>query len=105
MTFPEALFWLIAAHFVADFILQSDKMGWEKRPFVGSTWVLWQSAHAFTHGAAVGIATGDWRLGVAETATHWIIDFYRSQRLITMGADQAMHLGLKVLWAAIAVNL
>lgn len=108
------LFLLILGHFVADYPLQSEFMARGKNAFrpidpatipPGQTpqtvwpWVL--TAHAATHAAAVYIVTGSTILAGCELAAHWAIDYGKCGNRFGIHTDQAMHLGCKVVWAAI----
>ncbi len=103
------LLWL--GHFVADYPLQSEFMARGKNRFrpvdpssipPGQTpqtvwpWVL--TAHAATHAAAVYVVTGSTILTVLELVAHWLIDYGKCANRFGIHADQAMHLGCKVVW-------
>jgi hypothetical protein len=103
-------FWLLVAHFVADYPLQGDTTAREKnrhsttglQGFV--PWYYWLTAHALMHGGAVALVTGSVGLGVAETVAHWLIDFGKCERWYSIHADQALHLGCKVVWLLFAAG-
>lgn len=93
---------LLASHFVCDFPLQTDWIAKHKNRHNPSPetaiwpWVL--TAHAVTHGLGVGIVTGRLGPAVAETVVHWVIDFGKCENWYGFHADQALHLGCKLLW-------
>lgn len=99
------LFWLIVGHALADYPLQGDFLAKAKNrfaPIPGFPW--WQAlgAHAVIHGGAVAFITGNVWLGLAEIAAHFITDDLKCRGKIGLNADQAIHIGCKVLWAVIA---
>jgi hypothetical protein len=112
------IFYLLAAHALADFPLQSDAMAQCKCPGCGHAaqkvvpWYYWLTFHALIHGAAVGLVLKLYgvpepfalSLAVAETVVHWLIDFGKCKKLYTIHADQAMHLVCKVAWWLIATG-
>lgn len=89
---------LIWIHFIADFVLQSDKMAINK-----SRSFLWLAFHCFVYACPFAIY-GSQFYGAVFTS-HLIIDFFsskvttylweRNQRhwfFVTIGLDQALHL-------------
>jgi hypothetical protein len=111
-------FLLCLGHFVADYPLQSDFMAKGKnrfrpvdpatippgqKPMLVWPWIL--TAHAGTHGAAVYLVTGMPILAALEILSHWLIDYGKCANRYGIHADQAMHLGCKLIWACIAVSL
>lgn len=114
-TFWGMLFLLLSGHGLADFALQSDKMGFLKRrsnmpqtdvPYGErpvTTWFYWLSAHSLIHGGLVAAITGDVRLGLAEAVCHGLLDFARGERMTSVHFDQAGHILCKVAWAALAI--
>lgn len=104
--FANLLFWLLVGHAVADFTLQSDRMSMLKRPtrapVIGGPWWFWMTAHALVHGGAAALAvsprgpTASLAVGVTETVIHFFIDTLPDRNAYV---DQAMHIGLKVLYA------
>lgn len=116
--FAGTLFQLLCGHALADFALQSDWVAKNKNRHAAvpagydpalhgpmqTVWPYVLTAHALLHGGLVTVATGSAALGVCETVAHWLIDFGKCEKWYGIHADQAMHLGCKVLWAAIAVG-
>lgn len=68
----------------------------------GPDWVGWLGLHAGLHGLAVGVVTLSPGLGLAEMAAHAAIDYLKINGRIGSRADQALHVGCKVIWAVIA---
>lgn len=104
------VFWLLVAHFVADYPLQGDTTAREKNRHSTTElqkhvpWFYWLTAHALMHGGAVALITGSLTLGAAETLAHWLIDFGKCERWYSIHADQALHLGCKVVWLLFALG-
>ena len=102
-------FWLLAGHALADFTLQTDVMAKYKNRHnipenippgqkLTPCWGYWLSAHALEHGACVALVTGSILLGLAETVSHWLIDFVKCESWIGVHADQILHVLCKCLW-------
>jgi hypothetical protein len=97
---------LLMGHFVADFVLQHDRLAVEKGPGADVTlnWRWWLTSHAACHGLFVALLTGLPSLGMAEWAAHWLIDFAKCRWRLSLALDQALHALCKVLWVACWVN-
>lgn len=98
---------MVAAHAVADYPLQGDFLAKAKNrttPLPGVPWYQALSAHAAIHGGAVAVITGSAALGVVETIVHAITDDLKCSGRLTYNQDQAIHIGCKALWAAIAAS-
>lgn len=101
---PLGLLALLAmAHFVADFVLQHDRLAVEKCPGADATlpWYWWLTGHAACHGLLVGLLTGIPLLGVAEWVAHWLIDYLKCRNRFNLAVDQLLHLLCKGLWIAL----
>ncbi len=101
---PLGLLLLLAfAHFIGDFVLQSDRMAREKCPGAAGAvpWGWWLAAHGSTHGMAVALLTGAPLLGLAEALVHALIDRLKCAGRIGLPLDQLLHLACKVLWVAL----
>ena len=96
------------AHFVCDFALQPDRMAVEKVRGMDVTldWRWWLTAHAATHGLAVSLLTGVPLLGLAEWASHALIDWQKGRLMFSLFVDQALHVACKIVWilAVILIN-
>lgn len=111
MTLLDLLPILAAVHFLCDFGLQNDYVAANKVPGRPNwAWVL--TAHAAIHGLGVGLVfgfwdagTGPWFLGLAEFLAHWITDYGKGRAWYGFTADQAIHLGHKMLWIAAVAGM
>jgi hypothetical protein len=115
LTVPEMLFWLVTSHAVMDFWAQSDALAKMKNrhrdpaafcPPGQKPQAMWGyalTAHALMHGAGVALVTGSVSLGIAETASHWLIDFGKCDNLYGIHCDQALHIACKLVWLAVAL--
>lgn len=105
----QILFYLIVAHFLCDFALQSETMAIEKNPKSGTAlqkavpWYWWLSSHAFIHGGAVAVVTNNVWLGLFEVAAHWCIDLGKVHGKYSIAIDQALHLFLKFIYVCLLV--
>lgn len=106
------LFFLLAAHALMDYALQSETMATCKCR--GCTdpvakvvpWYYWLTAHAVLHGAAVGVVVRwfgfDWPaaviLGIAEAVLHGVIDYGKCRQWYDIHVDQGYHVACKLLW-------
>ena len=96
---------MVAAHALADYPLQGDFLSKAKNraaPLPGVPWYQALGAHAIIHGAAVGYITKSPALGIAETIVHAITDDLKCNGKLSFNQDQAIHLGCKALWSALA---
>ena len=110
--FFALLFFLVAAHAMMDYALQSETIATCKcrncdNPLAKSVpWYYWLTAHAFLHGAAVGAVFRwfgfSWEIsaafGVTETVIHWIVDYGKCEKWFGIHADQGLHIACKLLW-------
>ena len=111
MGFLINLWWLSVGHALADFVLQTDTMAKGKnrhrKPHSGPdgkyqpAWGYWLSAHALIHGGVVALVTGSVLLGVLESICHAMIDFGKGEDWYGFNADQTLHVGCKIIWAAV----
>ena len=96
---------LLWIHFIADFVLQSDKMALSK-----SKSLKWLTIHSAIYGGWFIIF--GWQVALFLFASHWVVDFVSSRLnakfyaagnrrafFLTIGADQFVHLALLVLAA------
>jgi len=107
------LFLFLVGHAVCDYALQTDWIAKSKSRHSGpppaydpklhgpiqKIWPYVLSAHALIHGGAVFLITGSVFLGIAETFSHWVIDFGKCEKWYGIHTDQLLHFGCKILWA------
>lgn len=112
------LFFLIAAHALMDYALQSEVIATCKcrdcdNPIAKSVpWYYWLTAHTLLHGAAVGAVFRwfgfDWNTAMlfaaAETVIHWVIDYGKCEKWYGIHADQGLHVACKLLWFGLAAS-
>lgn len=117
MTFLEIFFLLLIGHAITDYALQPPNIAQGKNRHIGPppgynpeahgpirpVWPLVMTAHALVSAAPVYIFIGP-ELAVFEALTHWLIDFFKCERLYNLWVDQALHVGLKAIYAYLAVT-
>lgn len=97
----EVLLILISAHALCDYPLQGDFLANgknHKKPIAGVPFYQPLAAHSAIHAGAVGVITGSIWLGLAEFVVHAATDWTKCEGKIGYNADQAIHIGCKVLW-------
>lgn len=97
---------LIFAHLLLDYPLQGDFLSKAKNPnapIPGVPWYQAMAAHGAMQGLAVGLLTGSVVLGLLEFVIHSITDLAKCDGRIGFNTDQAIHMGCKVVWAAVIV--
>ena len=95
---------LLVAHALADYPLQGDFLSKAKNRTAAIPGVPWWQAlgaHSIIHGGAVGLITGCWWLGLAETAVHAVTDDAKCRGKITFNQDQAIHIACKIAWVVV----
>lgn len=104
----ELVFMLLGGHALADYPLQGDFLAKAKNrraPLPGVPWYWAMGSHALIHGLFVAVLTGSVKLGMAEVVLHVIIDDLKCTGRIGFNTDQLLHIGCKLLWAAIATSM
>lgn len=97
-------FLLLAGHALCDYPLQGDFLAKGKNqraPLAGVPWYQCLTAHALIHAGAVLLITASLPLAMAELATHWTIDYSKSEGRLTFNQDQSLHFACKVIWVAV----
>ena len=79
----ETLFWLLASHFIGDYILQSGYMANEKTK---RWWPAIAHGLAYTLPFAIFVTQSPWALLVIG-GTHIIIDRFRLAKYVTFGKE------------------
>lgn len=114
MAWLEVFFALMCGHALADFVLQPAAMGLGKNRHRAPSetasphfppWYYWLTAHALVHGGTVYLLTGSLALGLAETCTHWLIDFAKCEGWVSTRMDQLLHISLKLVYSLVAHSL
>ncbi len=107
----EWFFILLFGHCLADTSLQTSHMAKGKsrhnsidvsRVPVGQKpmklWYMWLTHHSMIHGGVVWLLTNNVYLGMIESISHWIIDFFKCDNKYNPIVDQLLHLGIKVIY-------
>ncbi|MDD2325232.1 MAG: DUF3307 domain-containing protein [Alphaproteobacteria bacterium] len=117
MEFIELFFKMLVGHAIADYSLQTGFMDYAKNrhndpakftPAGQSPHILWPyvlTAHALIHGAAVWWITGSFGFFLAETISHWLIDFGKCDKWFSLHTDQALHILCKLVWCTLFLAL
>ncbi len=103
----EILFWLLVAHFIADYPLQSPEMGKYKnkrnQPSPPDSkakpvrvWFAYLSAHAFVHAGLSGLVVG-WQFGLLIGVLHWLQDYFKCEIQYSPNTDQLIHIAILVM--------
>lgn len=108
MIFCKLLLYMLALHCLADFPLQQDFLskGKNRKLTTYGSWIPWyhlMAAHAIIHAGAVLWITNSLTCALAEFAIHFSTDTLKCEGKISSRTDQGIHVGCKVLWAALAV--
>ena len=105
------LWWLLCAHALTDYVLQSPEMSKRKHPralFKGmdtveecvyGPWWWWMAAHGLVNALGVLYVTQSVPLSIGEFVVHCALDTAKCQGWINTNTDQAGHLVSKVVWA------
>jgi len=114
--FATLLFLLLCGHFLADFTFQTEwiatnknrhvrlKFPPEQRAHMQVIWPWLLSSHAITHALMVFLVTQKLSLSIAEFVVHWAVDFGKCEKWYGFHTDQLLHVGSKVLWAALIAS-
>lgn len=106
MSYFEMFVLLIAGHFIGDYVLQSNEIALGKNRSLDPArhsvpWYYWLAAHALTHGTLVYLVTQNIWLLLAETACHFVIDYAKCEKQLTIHQDQFFHVLCKAWWILI----
>jgi ABC-type nitrate/sulfonate/bicarbonate transport system permease component len=111
MNILTTIFWLLAAHFMADYPLQTPEMGKYKNKKNQPTppdkdakpvrvWFAYLTAHAFIHAGLSALVLGA-PLGFLIGLVHWIQDYYKCKIQYSPNLDQIIHISILILIAVI----
>lgn len=97
MQFLELFLVLVAGHFLADYVFQTDAIATGKNRNLdpakfGVNWYYWMTAHAVTHSVPVYLLTGSVWWALFEFTTHWLIDWGKCENLYKLHVDQFFHM-------------
>lgn len=98
-TSMKTFFLLLCVHALTDFQLQNGAMHIRKRRDQADHWYYWQTAHALICAGGVYVVTTSLFLAITEFVAHWIIDFAKSDKKISLHRDQLCHLLCRVIYA------
>lgn len=95
-------FFLLFAHALADYSLQTDFIATGKNRHTPNPHVPWyyiMVAHCMLHAGFVTMFTGSLWLGVAEFLLHFLLDVLKCEGKTNIHVDQGGHVACKLLWA------
>lgn len=101
-------FKLLCGHALGDFALQNDFIATYKSRHMklgsDTIWPYILGSHCLIQGLMVYLALGSLALALCETATHFIIDFAKCEKIFGFHIDQGLHVVCKVLWLALFMH-
>jgi len=97
----ETFLQLIAGHFIADYPLQSDAIATGKNRNLdpakfGVPWYYWLISHSATQAMFVGVILQSTWAGLFEFVWHFITDFLKCEKKLTLHQDQLSHIICKI---------
>jgi len=103
----EIVFWLLVAHFIADYPLQTAEMGKYKNPRNQPVppdikakpvrvWFAYLTSHAFVHAGLSALVVGV-LLGVLIGLIHWIQDYLKCKIQYSPNLDQIIHISILII--------
>jgi hypothetical protein len=96
---------LLIGHAIADHPLQRGlKLSRLKNKYHNRSMLPWQfgmTVHASSHGLIVAWITGSGILGAAECIAHWLTDWAKCERKISVRTDQGIHVVCKIIWVVL----
>jgi len=103
----EIIFWLMVAHFIADYPLQTSEMGKYKnkrnQPIPPDSkakpvkvWFAYLTSHAFVHAGLSALVVGV-PFGFLIGLVHWIQDYYKCKIQYSPNIDQIIHITILVI--------
>ena len=98
------LWWLLCAHALTDYVLQTDMMQTRKSPTCSlhdeyGPWWWWMAAHGLVNALGVLYVTQSVPLSIGEFVVHCVLDSAKCQGWIDANTDQIGHLMSKVVWS------
>lgn len=111
MIIIETIFWLICAHAIADYALQTPEIGKFKNkrnkptPPKGArfipVWPAYLTAHALIHAGLTALVVGP-LFGMVIGISHWIQDYMKCQIQYSPNLDQAIHFIILIIVAVLS---
>lgn len=103
------IFWLLCAHFIADYPLQTPEMGKyknkrnqpsppDKKAKQVSVWFAYLTSHAFVHAALSALIVGPF-IGFIIGLFHWIQDYFKCKIQYSPNIDQLIHISILIIIA------
>jgi|SRR3970040_1034452 len=103
----EIIFWLLVAHFIADYPLQTSEMGKYKNKRNQPTppdskakpvkvWFAYLTSHAFIHAGLSAFVVGV-PFGFLIGFLHWVQDYYKCKIQYSPNIDQIIHITILVI--------
>lgn len=105
MEFMHTLAMMVFAHALADYPLQGPFLSEAKNRNTALGKIFWPhalAAHSVIHGGFVLLLTGSFVLFLVEAVIHAVTDWLKCEGRIGLNTDQAVHIGCKLVWAAIS---
>ncbi|MCK5600540.1 DUF3307 domain-containing protein [Candidatus Pacearchaeota archaeon] len=99
----KIFFLLLCVHALTDFQLQNGMM-WQCKGRDCSRWYYWLTAHALICGGGVYLVTQCLALAIAEVACHWMIDFCKAEKCISLRTDQIFHVACRIAYVIILIG-
>jgi hypothetical protein len=105
------VFWLLVAHFIADYPLQTPEMGKyknkrnqpeppDKKAKKTSVWFAYLTAHSFIHAGLSALIVGPF-FGFIIGVCHWIQDYLKCKIQYSPNLDQIIHISILIIIAFI----
>jgi uncharacterized membrane protein len=109
----NTIFYLLVAHFMADYPLQTPEMGKYKNKRNIPTppdskakpvevWFAYLTAHAFVHAGLCALVVGV-PLGIIIGICHWIQDYFKCKIQYSPNLDQIIHILILVIVGTIYI--
>jgi hypothetical protein len=92
---------LLIAHALCDHPLQGQFLALHKNRHYrpqntdlppNTLWLYCLSAHSLIHAGGVWLVTGSYLLAIVELTLHWLIDFLKEEKIISLHIDQLLHM-------------
>ena len=107
----ETIFWLLVAHFIADYPLQTVEMGKyknkrnqaappDKKAKTVSVWFAYLTSHAFVHAGLSALIVG-FPFGLLIGFIHWVQDYLKCKYQYSPNLDQIIHISVLIIVAII----